>query len=142
MAKGQKAAPRSEWAESTKQKQVQWQKINRAKLSADLPKQEGDSFRAICKKENVSVSAALSVFVRACIDCNSLDVIRDDDGTTAAGSIQDNDGRRDDIPGQKNIDPAFQQGDQANENDTHGAVDLPTANETPGTVDIPENASD
>ena len=104
MAKGQKASPRSEWAESTKQKQVQQQKLNRAKLSADLPKQEGDSFRAICKKENVSVSAALSVFVRACIDCNSLDVIRDD------------------IPGQKNIDPAFQQGDQAGENDTPGTV--------------------
>lgn len=129
MAKGQKAMPRSEWAESTKQKQIQWQKANRAKLSADLPKQEGDSFRAICKKENVSVSAALSVFVRACIDCNSMDVIRDD------------------IPGQKNLDPAFSQGDQAIENDTPGTVDshpwfdtpgtvdLPSANDTPGTVD-------
>lgn len=117
MAKGQKAVPRSEWAESTKQKQVQWQKKNRAKLSADLPKLEADSFREICKRNNISVSAALSVFVRACIDCNSLNVIRDD------------------IPGQKNLDPAFQQGDHASENDTHGTVDLPTANDTHGTVD-------
>ena len=146
MARGQKATPRREWAETTKQKQIQWQKENRAKLSADLPKQEGDSFRDICKRNNVSVSAALSVFVRTCIDCNSLDVIRDG-GTTAAGSCRGDDGRRDgddftrdgraagyscrdDPPGQKNHDPAFPQGDQANENDT------------PGTVDIPGNASD
>lgn len=95
MAKGQKAAPRSEWAESTKQKQVQWQKINRAKLSADLPKQEGDSFRAICKKENVSVSAALSVFVRAAIQAGTLDIIRSD------------------IPGRENADQ---------ENETPGTV--------------------
>lgn len=96
MAKGQKASPRSEWAESTKQKQVQWQKLNRAKLSADLPKQEGDSFRAICKKENVSVSAALSQYVRAALAAGTLDIIRDDipgtrdgDGTTAARSCLD-----------------------------------------------------
>lgn len=108
MAKGQKAAPRSEWAESTKQKQVQWQKLNRAKLSADLPKQEGDVFRAICKKENVSVSAALSVFVRAAIQAGTLDIIRRD------------------IPGAKNADQ---------ENETPGTVDLPTANDTLGTVD-------
>ena len=98
MAKGQKTAPRSEWAESTKQKQVQWQKLNRAKLSADLPKQEGDVFRAICKKENVSVSAALSVFVRAAIHAGTLDIIRDD------------------IPGAKNTDQ---------ENETPGTVGIP-----------------
>lgn len=129
------AKPRNEWNQTTKTKQNEWRKKNRALLGADLPKQEGDSFRAICKKENVSVSAALSVFVRACIDCNSLDVIRDDDGTTAAGSIQDNDGRRDDIPDPKNSDPAFQQGDQANENDTPGTVDSRPGFDTPGTVD-------
>lgn len=122
MAKGQKASPRSEWAESTKQKQVQWQKLNRAKLSADLPKQEGDSFRALCKASGVSVSAALSVFVRAAIHAGTLDIIRDDipgarndDGTTAAGSCRDDDGR-------------LENADQENE--------------TPGTVGIPENASD
>lgn len=134
MAKGQKAAPRSEWAESTKQKQVQWQKLNRAKLSADLPKQEGDAFRVLCKDQGISVSAALSQYVRAAIQAGTLDIIRDDipwtrddNGTTAGGSCRDDDGRR--------IDPAGR-------NDTPGAVDLPTANDTPGTVDIPENASD
>ena len=119
MARGQKATPRREWAETTKQKQIQWQKENRAKLSADLPKQDGDFFREICKRNNISVSAALSVFVRACLQSDSLDVIQDD------------------IPGQKNIDPAFQQGDKANENDTPGTVDSHPGFDTPGTVDLP-----
>lgn len=108
MAKGQKAMPRREWAETTKQKQVQWQKLNRAKLSADLPKQEGDSFRDICKRNNVSVSAALSKYVRAAIQAGTLDIIRRD------------------IPGRENADQ---------ENETPGTVDLPTANDTPGPVD-------
>lgn len=117
MAKGQKAAPRSTWGNERKSTQNTWKKENRSVLGADMPKQEADQFRSLCKAQSVSVSAALSVFVRACIDCNSLDVIRDV------------------IPGQKNIDLTFPQGDQANESDTHGTVDLPTANDTPGTVD-------
>lgn len=151
MAKGQKAAPRSEWTQETREKQNLWKKKNRSQLSCDMAREETNLFRNICKRNNVSVSAALSVFVRACIDCNSLDVIRDD-GTTAAGSRLYDDGRRDgddftrdgraagdscrdDPPGQKNHDPAFPQGDQASENDTPGTVDLPTANDTPGSVD-------
>lgn len=134
MAKGQKAAPRSEWMEETRTKQNEWKKKHRSVLGADLPKEQADLFRNICKRNNVSVSAALSVFVRACIRFNSLNVIRDD-GTTATGSIRDNDGRRDDPPGQKNIDPAFPQGDQANENDTPGTVDSHPGFDTPGTVD-------
>lgn len=133
MPKGQKAAPRAEWGNNRKSTQNRWKKENRSVLGADLPKLEADSFREICKRNNISVSAALSVFVKACIQFNSLDVIRDD-GTTAAGSIRDDDGRRDNPPGRKNIDPAFQQGDKASENDTPGTVDLPTANDTPGTV--------
>lgn len=116
MAKGQKAAPRSTWGNERKSTQNTWKKENRSVLGADLPKLEADSFRAICKKENISVSAALSQYVRAAIQAGTLDIIRRD------------------IPGQKNIDPTFPQGDQANENDTHGTVDLPTANDTPGTV--------
>lgn len=117
MPKGQKAAPRAEWGNNRKSTQNRWKKENRSVLGADLPKLEADSFREICKRNKISVSAALSVFVRACIDCNSLDVIRDV------------------IPGQKNIDPAFPKGDQASKNDTPGTVDLPTANDTPGHVD-------
>lgn len=137
MSKGQKAAPRSTWGNERKENQKKWQKENRTKLSADVSKETAALFRSLCADNNTAVSAALSVFVRACIDCNSLDVIRDDDGTTAAGSIQDNDGRRDDIPGRKNIDPAFPQGDQASENDTPGTVDSRPGFDTPGTVDLP-----
>lgn len=115
MTKGQKAAPRGKWGNERKSTQNRWKKENRSVLGADLPKLEADSFREICKRNNISVSAALSVFVRACVHSNSLDV----------------------IPGQKNIDPAFPQGDQANENDTHGTVDSCPCIDTPGTVDLP-----
>ena len=114
--------PRNEWNQTTKTKQNEWRKKNRALLGADLPKQEGDAFRALCKASGVSVSAALSQYVRAALAAGTLDIIsndipgtRDDDGTTAAGSRLDDDGRR--------IDPARQ-------------------NETPGTVGNPKNASD
>ena len=154
MSKGQKAAPRSTWGNERKSKQNIWKKENRSVLGADMPKQEGDSFRALCKAQGISVSAALSQFVRAAIQAGTLDIIlddipgtRDDDGTTDAGSCRGDDGRRDgddftrdgraagdncrdDPPGQKNHDPAFPQGDQANKNDT------------PGTVGSPKNASD
>ena len=129
--------PRNEWNQTTKTKQNEWRKKNRALLGADMPKQESDQFRTLCKSSGISVSAALSQYVRAAIQAGTLDIIRDDipwtkddDGTTAAGSIRDDDVRRDDPQGRKNIDPVFQQGDQASENDT------------PGTVGIPENASD
>lgn len=140
---------RADWNNERKTAARQYDNIHYSVIGCKLPRSTADQFRTLCKDQGISVSAALSQYVRAALAAGTLDIIsndipwtRDDDGTTAAGSIQDNDGRRDDIPGQKNIDPAFQQGDQANENDTHGAVDLPTANETPGTVDIPENASD
>lgn len=116
MAKGQKAAPRGEWSQVTRTKQNEWKKKNRSVLATDMPKEETDVFRAICKKENVSVSAALSVFVRAAIQAGTLDIIRSD------------------IPGQKNIDPSFPQGDQASENDTPGTVDSHPSFDTPGTV--------
>lgn len=159
MAKGQKAAPRSTWGNERKSTQNTWKKEKRSVLGADMPKQEADQFRTLCKSSGVSVSSALSVFVRTAIHAGTLDIIRDDipwtrddDGTTAAGSRLGDDGRRDgddftrdgraagdscrdDPPGQKNIDPDFTQGDQASENDTPGSVDLPTANDTPGTVD-------
>jgi hypothetical protein len=112
MARKQGYKPISEWSDERKQKHIEYDQTHYSVIGAKLPRDQADSFREICKRNNISVSAALSVFVRACIDCNSLDVIRDD------------------ILGQKNIDPAFPQGDQASENDT------------PGTVDIPENASD
>ena len=95
----------------------EYDNIRYSVIGAKLPREQADSFRDICKRNSVSVSAALSVFVRACLQANSFDVIRDD------------------IPGPKNIDPDFPQGDQAGENDTHGTVDNCPGFDTPGTVD-------
>lgn len=78
MSKEQKAAPRSTWGNERKSTQNIWKKKNRSVLGADMPKQEADQFRALCKDQGISVSAALSVFVRAAIQAGTLDIIRDD----------------------------------------------------------------
>lgn len=70
--------PRNEWSQTTKTKQNEWRKKNRALLGADMPKQEADQFRTLCKDQGVSVSAALSQYVRAALAAGNLDVIRDD----------------------------------------------------------------
>ena len=64
MGRGQKAAPRSTWGTERKKKQVAWQKENRVKLSADVDKKTGDSFRAYCASQKKSVSAVLGEYVR------------------------------------------------------------------------------
>ena len=103
---------RADWSNERKTAARQYDNIHYSVIGAKMPRAVSDSFRALCKAQGVSVSAALSQYVRSAIQAETLDIIRDD------------------IPGQKNIDPAFPQGDQANKNDT------------PGTVGIPENASD
>lgn len=155
---------RADWSNERKTAARQYDNIHYSVIGCKLPRSTADAMRALCKAQGVSVSAALSQYVRAAIQAGTLDIIRDDDGTAAAGSRRDDDGRRDgddftrdgraagdncrnDPPGQKNHDPAFPQGDQANKNDTPGtvdsrpgfdtpgSVDLLTANDTPGTVD-------
>lgn len=145
---------RKELSREAKIHAMEYDNIRYSVVGTKLPREKADQFRTLCNYQGISVSSALSVFVRAALAAGTLDIIRDDlpgtmddDGTTAAGSCRDDDGRRDgddftrdgraagdncrdDPPGQKNHDPAFPQGDQANKNDT------------PGTVDIPENASD
>lgn len=98
MSKGQKAAPRSTWGNERKSTQNTWKKENRSVLGADMPKQEADQFRSLCKASGISVSAALSQYVRAAIQAGTLDIIRDD------------------IPGRENADQ---------ENETPGTVDIP-----------------
>lgn len=95
MSKEQKAAPRSTWGNERKSTQNIWKKENRSVLGADMPKQEADQFRTLCKDQEISVSAALSQYVRAALAAGTLDIIsndipwtRDDDGTTAAGSCR------------------------------------------------------
>ena len=116
MAKGQAYKPFSDWTQERKENHIKYDQQNYSVVGAKLPREQANSFRALCKAQGVSVSASLSQYVRATLSAGTLNVIRDD------------------IPGQKNIDPAFPQGDQANKNDTPGTVDLPTANDTPGTV--------
>lgn len=70
--------PRNEWSQTTKTKQNEWRKKNRALLGADMPKQEADQFRTLCKDNGVSISAALATYVRAALTAGTLDVIRDD----------------------------------------------------------------
>lgn len=137
---------RKELSREAKIHAMEYDNIRYSVVGTKLPREKADQFRTLCKSSGVSVSAALSAFVRAANQAETLDIIRsdipgtrDDDGTTAAGSCRDDDGRRDgddftgdgraagdscrdDPPGQKNHDPAFPQGDQANKNDTPGTV--------------------
>lgn len=78
MAKGQKAAPRSTWSDERRKNANQYKYNHYSVIGASLDRDMADSFRSICKSSGVSVSAALSVFVRACLQADSLDVIRDD----------------------------------------------------------------
>lgn len=78
MTKGQKAAPRGKWGNERKSAQNAWKKNNRSVLGADLPKQEADQFRTLCKDQGISVSAALSQYVRAALAAGTLDIIRRD----------------------------------------------------------------
>lgn len=72
MARGQKATPRAEWSESTREKQNEWKKKNRTQMAADVPRAAGDAFRALCKASGVSVSAALASYIQACISSGCL----------------------------------------------------------------------
>ena len=63
MAAERKPYPRGEWAESTRKKQVQWQKENRMKCAADVPREVGETFRAWCKAQNKTVSAVLADYI-------------------------------------------------------------------------------
>ena len=76
IAKGQKAKPRSEWAESTRKAQKAWMRENRVQLSTNVPKDIGDAFRAYCKDHGKTVSAVLAEYVR--------DVLRSYAGSTDA----------------------------------------------------------
>lgn len=58
-----KILPRSEWAESTRKKQSDWIKNNRSNMTASVPKEIGDSFRAYCAAQGKTVSAVLADYI-------------------------------------------------------------------------------
>lgn len=72
MARGQKATPRAEWSENRKKNQTAWQRENRMKCAADVPRAAGDAFRALCTSQGVTVSAALASYIQACISSGCL----------------------------------------------------------------------
>lgn len=98
---------RKELSREAKIHAMEYDNIRYSVVGTKLPREKADQFRTLCKDQEISVSAALSQYVRAAIQAGTLDIIRDD------------------IPGAKNTDQ---------ENETPGTVDLPTANDTPGTV--------
>ena len=82
-AKGQKAAPRSLWAETTRKKQNDWIKQNRLNLVASVPKETGETFRTICKNHGRSVSSVLASYVQAVVAAGDLvDVPQDRNAQT------------------------------------------------------------
>lgn len=58
-----RAAPRSAWAESTREKQNEWKKRNRMKCAADVDRQTGLLFRDYCAAQGRSVSAVLADYI-------------------------------------------------------------------------------
>lgn len=72
MARGQKATPRAEWSENRKKNQTAWQRENRMKCAADVPRAAGETFRALCASQGLTVSAALASYIQACISSGCL----------------------------------------------------------------------
>ena len=64
MAKGQKAIPRKEWAESTRKKQLQWMQKNRVTIACNIDKETGERFKAFCAQQGKTVSAVLAEMIR------------------------------------------------------------------------------
>ena len=98
MAKGQKAAPRSTWSDERRKNADQYKYNHYSVIGASLDRDIANAFRALCKDQGVSVSSALSKYVRVALAVGTLDIIRDD------------------IPDRENADQ---------ENETPGTVDNP-----------------
>ena len=89
---------RADWSNERKTAARQYDNIHYSVIGCKLPRSTADQFRTLCKDQGISVSAALSQYVRAALAAGTLDIIRDD------------------IPGAKNTDQ---------ENETPGTVDIP-----------------
>lgn len=69
---------KKEWPQKWKDSAAKYNNEHYSVIGAKLTREKADQFRTLCKRENVSVSAALSAFVRAAIKAGTLDIIRDD----------------------------------------------------------------
>lgn len=75
MAKGQKATPMAQWSQQRRENAIKYNQDHYSVVGSKLPRDVADAFRALCKASGVSVSAALSVFIRAAIQAGTLDMI-------------------------------------------------------------------
>ena len=87
---------RADWSDERKTAARQYDNIHYSVIGCKLPRETADAMRALCKDQEISVSAALAQYVRAAIQAGTLDIIRrdipvttDDGGTTAARSCRD-----------------------------------------------------
>ena len=69
---------RADWSNERKTAARQYDNIHYSVIGAKMPRAVSDSFRALCKGQGISVSAALSQYVRAALAAGTLDIIRDD----------------------------------------------------------------
>ena len=78
MSKGQGYKPFSDWSEKRKENHIKYDQENYSVIGTKMPRAVSDSFRVLCKDQGISVSAALSQYVRAALAAGSLDIIRRD----------------------------------------------------------------
>lgn len=79
---------KKEWPQKWKDSAAKYNNEHYSVVGTKLTREKADQFRTLCKRNNVSVSAALSVFVRAALAVGSLDIIRDDIPGTKDDDVQ------------------------------------------------------
>lgn len=89
---------KKDWPQKWKDSATKYNNEHYSVIGAKLTRGKADQFRTLCKDQGVSVSAALSQYVRVALAVGTLDIIRDD------------------IPDRENADQ---------ENETPGTVGIP-----------------
>ena len=69
---------KKDWPQKWKDSATKYNNEHYSVIGAKLTRGKADQFRALCKSSGISVSAALSQYVRAAIHAGTLDIIRDD----------------------------------------------------------------
>lgn len=69
---------RKELSREAKIHAMEYDNIRYSVVGTKLPREKADQFRTLCKDQEISVSAALSKYVRAALAAGTLDIIRDD----------------------------------------------------------------
>lgn len=140
MARGQKATPRGDWSPERKETQNAWKREKRATISATVDKKTAAAFRALCSARGLSVNAAVSMLIDACIASGDLVQL----SATASGDLDQETGgdrRGDDqsknreTTGAETRPATASQRDQIDRETGRPSADPPGENDTPGPVD-------